>query len=225
MHAPTRSLVLIAAFLGCVAAHAAEPAHPTVESPALQAAQARLDAAMKEVADLLAKDSGRPNAPAQIEMRVTRGAAEAGGEAGDSRERVERRVILMTPDEVDGPSGHKMPLGPPGPRFGMHGPFPEGLGPRGPFGDLELATLSPSLGRYFGAHSGVLVTRAPAGSGLEDGDVIISVHGRVVTTADHARRILETYGPAEPAPVVVLRDHKTVELQLHANGRKEMGDH
>jgi S1-C subfamily serine protease len=99
------------------------------------------------------------------------------------------------------------------------------MGPRAPFGDLDLATLSPSLGRYFGAQSGVLVTRAPAGSGLEDGDVIVSVHGRVVTTADHARRILETYGPAEPAPVVVLRDHKTVELQLHAFDRKEMGDH
>jgi hypothetical protein len=64
-----------------------------------------------------------------------------------------------------------------------------------------------------------------AGYGLEDGDVILSVHGRVVTTCRPCPAIFGTYGPTEPAPVVVLRDHKTVELQLHANGPKEMGDH
>ena len=225
MLAPTRSLFLVAALWGCGVARAAEPDRPQGESPALHAAQARLDAATKEVADLLAKESGSPNAPAQIELRVTRGAADQRGEVGSPGDRIERRIIVMTPEEVDGSSVHKMPLGPPGPHFGMHGPFPEGMRPRGPLGDLELATLSPGLGRYFGTTSGVLVTRASAGSGLEDGDVIVSIHGRIVVEADHARRILETYGPAEPAPVVVLRDHKTVELRLQAIRRKEMGDH
>ena len=228
MHTPTRRWILLAALCRVGAASAADPVPPPGESTALRAAQARLDAATREVTDLLAKESGRPNAPAQIELRVTRGAAETSGEAGGPGDRVERRVIVITPEEMDGSSSHKMPLGPlgpPVPHVGMHAPFPDGMLPRGPFGDLELATLSPALGRYFGAPSGVLVTRASAGSGLEDGDVIVSIQGRIVVAADHARRILETYGPAEPAPVVVLRDHKTVELRLHAIGRKEMGDH
>jgi hypothetical protein len=67
MLALTRSLVLISAFWGCGVALAADSDQPKGESPALRAAQARLDAATKEVADLLAKESGRPNAPAQIE--------------------------------------------------------------------------------------------------------------------------------------------------------------
>src|SRR2546430_13415861 len=57
------------------------------------------------------------------------------------------------------------------------GPFPE---LHGAFMiqlmDLELATLTPRLGSYFGSEKGVLVVRAPADGALklEDGDVIRS---------------------------------------------------
>ena len=202
--------------------HADGAANARAESPALRAAQARLDAAIKEVADLTAKELGIPRAEGQFELRVARG--QEGAPEGTG-ERVERRLMMWMPDEEGGASGSSMPRGLPGPHLGMHGPFPEGHPPVGRYPDLQLATLSSTLGRYFGAQSGVLVTRAPVGSGLEDGDVILSIQGRQVTVAEQARRILETYGPAEPAPLTVWRDHKTVELQMHANGRKELTDH
>src|ERR1700730_13642038 len=73
--------------------------------------------------------------------------------------------------------------------FGMQHPpippmplrFPEaGFGPvviHGQLGDMELATLTPQLGRYFGTDKGVLVVRAPKDFKLEDGDVILAIDG------------------------------------------------
>ncbi len=48
------------------------------------------------------------------------------------------------------------------------------------WGDAEFVSLTPGLGRYFGAGEGVLVVRAPEDSslGLQDGDVIVSIGGR-----------------------------------------------
>ena len=48
---------------------------------------------------------------------------------------------------------------------------------RGPWADMELATLTPQLGSYFGTEKGVLVVRAPKEPGfpLEDGDVILAI--------------------------------------------------
>ena len=45
--------------------------------------------------------------------------------------------------------------------------------------DMELATISPQLGSYFGTDKGVLVVRAPTDGALklEDGDVILAIDG------------------------------------------------
>ena len=84
-----------------------------------------------------------------------------------------------------------------------------------PLMDMELATLTPRLGSYFGSDKGVLVVRAPSDGALklEDGDVILAIDGREPTSASHATRILGSYQPGEKITLRILRQHKTLELQ------------
>ena len=97
------------------------------------------------------------------------------------------------------------------------GPFPdmEGWMIHGPLTDMELATLTPHLGSYFGSDKGVLVLRAPADGALklEDGDVILAIDGRQPTSGSHATRILASYQPGERVTLRILRQHKTLELE------------
>lgn len=95
----------------------------------------------------------------------------------------------------------------------------DGPGPlmllRGPITDMELATLTPQLGRYFGADKGVLVVRAPADGALklEDGDVILSIDGREPASGSHATRILGSYQPGEKLKLRIVRMHKTQDIE------------
>jgi S1-C subfamily serine protease len=84
-----------------------------------------------------------------------------------------------------------------------------------PLGELELATLSPRLGSYFGSDKGVLVVRAGSDGPLklEDGDVILAIDGREPTSGSHATRILGSYQPGEKVSLRILRQHKTLELE------------
>jgi predicted metalloprotease with PDZ domain len=84
-----------------------------------------------------------------------------------------------------------------------------------PLTDMELATLTPRLGSYFGTDKGVLVVRAPADGALklEDGDVILAIDGREPTSGSHATRILGSYQPGEKITLRILRQHKTLEVQ------------
>ncbi len=86
---------------------------------------------------------------------------------------------------------------------------------------LEFATLSERLGRYFGVTTGVLVVRAGEDSpfGLQDGDVVLSVDGRVPANAQHLGRILRSYQPGEKVKLRVQRDHKAIDLDSSAPGR------
>lgn len=94
-------------------------------------------------------------------------------------------------------------------------------GPRGPLllhgpvTDMELATLTPQLGRYFGSDKGVLVVRAPADGALklEDGDVILAIDGRVPSSGSHATRILASYQPGEKLTLRIVRMHKTLDVE------------
>src|SRR6185312_10027049 len=63
---------------------------------------------------------------------------------------------------------------------------------QGPMANMELATLTPQLGKYFGTEKGVLVVRAPPDGALklEDGDVLLAVDGREPKSGSHATRIL-----------------------------------
>jgi S1-C subfamily serine protease len=84
-----------------------------------------------------------------------------------------------------------------------------------PLMDMELATLTPRLGRYFGSDHGVLVVRSPADSGLklEDGDVILAIDGRQPSSGSHATRILGSYQPGEKVTLRIVREHKTLEIE------------
>jgi C-terminal processing protease CtpA/Prc len=93
----------------------------------------------------------------------------------------------------------------------------------GPVMDMELATLTPQLGRYFGSDKGVLVVRAPADGALklEDGDVILAIDGRQPESGSHATRILASYQPGEKVTLRIVRNHKTQDLETALPARAE----
>lgn len=89
------------------------------------------------------------------------------------------------------------------------------------WGDAELVTMTPGLGRYFGTDKGVLVARAPGDKslGLEDGDVIVAIDGREPQNGRHAMRILRSYQPGESVDLKVLRDRKERTLSMKVPAR------
>lgn len=113
----------------------------------------------------------------------------------------------------------------PGPGFmAFEGGFPDlsampPLNPffmvQGPLANMELATLTPQLGTYFGTDKGVLVVRSPPDGALklQDGDVILGIDGRQPTSGSHATRILGSYQPGERITLRIVRQHKTVDLE------------
>ena len=86
----------------------------------------------------------------------------------------------------------------------------------GEFGGMELASITPKLGAYFGVTSGVLVVQAPDSDGfkLEDGDVIQGIDGRKPEDGAHAMRILRSYKPGEKLTLSVLRQRKPLSLAV-----------
>jgi S1-C subfamily serine protease len=124
--------------------------------------------------------------------------------------------------------------------FGMPGPDPItvdvmpafGTGPMihqfrgfwpGEFEGLELATITPKLGAYFGVTDGVLVVQAPKDEAfkLEDGDVLQGIDGRKPENGPHALRILRSYRPGETLSMTVLRQRKPVTLSVRMPDRPE----
>ena len=81
--------------------------------------------------------------------------------------------------------------------------------------DLQLATLSPGLGEYFGTKDGLLVVRAPKDSmlALKDGDVILEIAGRKPTSPEHAMRILASFEPGEALRLSVMRHQKRETIE------------
>ena len=86
----------------------------------------------------------------------------------------------------------------------------------GDFVGMELASLTPKLGAYFGASEGVLVVQAPQNTAfkLEDGDVIQTIDGRKPEDGAHAMRILRSYKSGEKLSMMVLRQRKSVTLAI-----------
>jgi len=97
----------------------------------------------------------------------------------------------------------------------------------GEFGGLELASITPKLGAYFGTDSGVLVVQAPQNDAfkLEEGDVIQTIDGRKPADGAHALRILRSYKPGEKLNLGVLRQRKTLTLAVTMPDRPEPMDH
>jgi hypothetical protein len=91
---------------------------------------------------------------------------------------------------------------------------------------MELASISPKLGAYFGANEGVLVVKAPddAAFKLEDGDVIQTIDGRKPADGAHAMRILRSYKSGEKLNLQVLRQRKAVTLAVTMPDRPEWNE-
>lgn len=124
-------------------------------------------------------------------------------------------TVTARPDRIGGFVAGRFPEMPPLPSWKAlagWGGAPEII--RGPVADMELARLSPGLGRYFGTDTGVLVVRAPPDGalGLEDGDVILSIGGRKPIDSSHVIRILGSYDPGEKLTLEVLRQHRRVSI-------------
>jgi S1-C subfamily serine protease len=115
------------------------------------------------------------------------------------------------------------PFDGPGPQWRPAGPVQAwgteaGPGPGGNaiFEGMELADLSPALGQYFGTAQGVLVIRVPHDGEflkLQDGDVILSIDGRVPENSSHATRILRSYQRGEKIRLKIMRQKKSIDLE------------
>jgi len=73
---------------------------------------------------------------------------------------------------------------------------------------IEMVTLNPELGEYFGAKEGILVVKAPADSPfqLKAGDVILKIGDREPTSPAQAMRVLRSYAPTETVSIEVMRN-------------------
>ena len=82
---------------------------------------------------------------------------------------------------------------------------------------LNLASMNPQLGRYFGTSTGVLVLSGGDGmAALEAGDVIQRIDGQAVQSPRDAMRALRDQDEGEKVKVEVLRERKarTVEVTV-----------
>ena len=97
----------------------------------------------------------------------------------------------------------------------------------GEFGGMELASITPKLGAYFGVTEGVLVVQAPDSDAfkLEDGDVLQAIDGRKPEDGGHAMRILRSYKSGEKLSLTVLRQRKPLTLAVTMPDRPELEDH
>ena len=87
---------------------------------------------------------------------------------------------------------------------------------KNPFGDAELVELSPELGEYFGAKSGLLVVKSSSDTeiDLRDGDVIRSIDGREPSSVNHAMRIMRSYEVGELVNMEILRKKRKRKLSI-----------
>jgi len=92
----------------------------------------------------------------------------------------------------------------------------------GPLGELQLASLNPELGQYFGTTEGVLVINVPKDSplGLKPGDVVLNIDGRKVTGPSSVYRILRSYDPGDSFKLDIMRNksRSTVTGQIERRG-------
>jgi hypothetical protein len=78
--------------------------------------------------------------------------------------------------------------------------------------------LNADLGRYFGTEKGVLVIAADQESlpGIRTGDVITSIAGETIDRPEDALRALRDQASGKDVPIKILRDRKTLALNMKA---------
>jgi len=87
-----------------------------------------------------------------------------------------------------------------------------------PWWGLNLTSLNPDLGSYFGTDKGVLVLSADEEGlkGLKSGDVLQEVAGQKVERPEDALRAMREQRSGSEVKVQVLRQHKALTLSLKA---------
>lgn len=82
--------------------------------------------------------------------------------------------------------------------------------------DLELASLNPQLGRYFGAEQGVLVLNRYGDdyAGLQPGDVIVEVDGKAVGSPRAALAAIGEHDAGDSFEVNIVRDRGRATVRL-----------
>ncbi len=86
----------------------------------------------------------------------------------------------------------------------------------GRWGGLELVSLNPDLGEYFGAEEGLLVVNVAEGSelNLKAGDVILSIADRKPKSPSHAMRILGSYEEGETVEFQIMRKQRRQTISV-----------
>jgi S1-C subfamily serine protease len=86
----------------------------------------------------------------------------------------------------------------------------------GQWSDIELVSLTPALGEYFGVTEGLLVVRAGRASelGFRDGDVIVDIGGREPQSPEHALRILASFEPGESLQAGIMRQRQRQSIAI-----------
>ncbi|HEY5774782.1 MAG TPA: PDZ domain-containing protein [Xanthomonadales bacterium] len=120
--------------------------------------------------------------------------------------------------------GHNVRFGPRGSKEWAVEIMEDALAPHAPPGveffrrwaGMEMVSLTPELGEYFGADKGLLVVRAPGQKDLDirDGDVILEIDGRTPDSPAHATRILRSYQPGEKMTLQLIRKKKKTKVEI-----------
>lgn len=87
-----------------------------------------------------------------------------------------------------------------------------------PWWGINLAPVNADLGRYFGVDKGALVIATDADSlpGLRAGDVITQVAGTTVDRPEDVMRVLRDEPAGQKIPMKVMRDRKSLALDVKA---------
>lgn len=156
-----------------------------------------------------------------VELRIRRG-GNARVVVVTATENAWRR-FQFEPFYRDGLVTLSAPAAPAAPAPGAAPAAPFVVGPGGFFGgfrwpwsDVELVSLTPALGEYFGTEEGLLVVRAGNMSelGLRDGDVILEIGGREPQSPEHATRILSSFEPGESLQASIMRQRRRETLAM-----------
>ncbi|MEO5560363.1 MAG: PDZ domain-containing protein [Dokdonella sp.] len=93
-----------------------------------------------------------------------------------------------------------------------------------PWWGINLAPVDADLGRYFGADKGALVISADTDSlpGLRGGDVITRVGEEPVSRPDDVMRALRDQPAGKDVPIKLMRDHKSLALNVKAPAFKSI---
>jgi S1-C subfamily serine protease len=151
------------------------------------------------------RDGKTIDATVKVEAYAPRAFAYSFGLPGGPEQLAELEMLVPR-----GPMPPMPPMGPMGPGMERYRWYTR------EWGDLEMVSLSPKLGEYFGAKEGVLVVHAPDEGAikLQDGDVIVRIGERKPANPEQVLRILRSYEPGESFKLEVLRNRKTVALEV-----------